>query len=65
MQARSRDYPRLAEAKLLLRLMACKSLSTEARLSALQLAPPSPPIRLSADSYNPATAPHFPFQDCL
>ena len=35
MQARSRYYPRLADAKLLLRLTACKSLSTEARLSAL------------------------------
>ena len=31
MQARSRYYPRLADAKLLLRLTACKSLSTEAQ----------------------------------
>ncbi len=35
MQARSRYYPRLADAKLLLRLTACNSLSTEARLSTL------------------------------
>ena len=31
MQARSRYYPRLTDAKLLLRLTACKSLSTEAQ----------------------------------
>ena len=35
MQARSRYYPRLADAKLTLRLTACVSLSTEARLSTL------------------------------
>ena len=35
MQARSRYYPRLADAKLLLCLTARESLSTEARLSAL------------------------------
>ena len=37
MQARSRYYPRLADAKLLLRLTACKSLSTEARLSVMRM----------------------------
>ena len=48
MQARSRYYPRLADAKLLLRLTACKSLSTEARLSALHWhrhLPPSLPCQ--------------------
>ena len=48
MQARSRYYPRLADAKLLLRLKACKSLSTEARLSALHWhrhLPPSLPCQ--------------------
>ena len=35
MQARSRYYPRLADAKLSLRLTARELLSTEARLSAL------------------------------
>ena len=38
MQARSRYYPRLADAKLSLRLTARELLSTEARLSALRMA---------------------------
>ena len=37
MQARSRYYPRLADAKLSLRLTARDSLSTEARLSAMRM----------------------------
>ena len=37
MQARSRYYPRLADAKLSLRLTARELLSTEARLSAMRM----------------------------
>ena len=55
MQARSRYYPRLADAKLLLRLTACKSLSTEARLSALHWHRHLPPIAsLPTATYAPS-----------